>query len=905
MITGSNPSPLSTRIAPAVIAPPAEKIIVDKQDGVRIKKNQDPRVKEGNVRLVKRSDDEYLTLELEVDGQLVINEPVYQDATWVTNGQLLTFQADPSTDSTPLWGIMFTMPLWAQKFASHVSHNLKGRLPQVKKTTGAPLAPISELPDSKQPARSASAAISSAPTAPVQATESLIDISEHRQQDYRSAFGSSKVRISSTSFQDMMTLSGAENLVDFSDDEDKQESKPSVPKPDIESSALWDLVQLVDESTINTVIERFPGTFLEQVFAKVIEENGPSPSGMTNCKILQSPEYLRVSVRLVGNFMETSQTFSYKLPEEVREAYIENAAPRVLAKALAQRQDPQVGLFTRGNHGDVEGASETEQNNASSHERLQVHQQAPPQSKIPDTEQGAIRAVDNILEQARSQQDTAADSRIIYSAQDLLNLRKNAIPFSKERFSEEVKHLARPLPPGLPSPGKVVGTTRSGRPLVAGLNEIPKKIVSSVKDWSIFASVNATTASQASTDSAISTLNCGSSVPDAKAASNEVPENGAPVSAEPIFRAQAEDPALWGAILTSIKDEKPNKQVNDVAKTVLRKKTLPLLRGIKHQPTNSECDRLAKTFEGLRLEAVEIEQHLNVPTTENIHKTSPDAFPTLTGNLEINTATLHPPVIAPLVSSNPVRTASKAAVDSVSNKDLKNTPALTTSKTTNKKDLKSIPVLAVLETASNKNLKGAPGLSSSRWASYRAATPIFTPNPYNAIPREQPQFPAYNFQQPMQTSSYSSQPPPPPPINSPFNLSIDSIISTPMADGQVLGPKLQTVMAVDSSGQMVPITGIPVCQENYFPPPPTIAASSFPVRSDMYTRHFSNGSSESDNIFRPDAPAFKPSPRGRTDQKVVSPTRPALSPVRQNEDVQTKLQSRLNSSLNGRSPNHN
>jgi hypothetical protein len=157
----------------------------------------------------------------------------------------------------------------------------------------------------------------------------------------------------------------------------------------------------------------------------------------------------------------------------------------------------------------------------------------------------------------------------------------------------------------------------------------------------------------------------------------------------------------------------------------------------------------------------------------------------------------------------------------------------------------------------------------------------------------------------MQTSSYSSQPPPPPPMNSPFNLSIDSIISTPMADGQVLGPKLQTVMAVDSSGQMVPITGIPVCQENYFPPPPTIAASSFPVRSDMYTRHFSNGSSESDNIFRPDAPAFKPSPRGRTDQKVVSPTRPALSPVRQNEDVQTKLQSRLNSSLNGRSPNHN
>jgi hypothetical protein len=883
--------PLPAPLAPTVIAFPMGKTIVDKQDGVRVKKNQDPRTKEGNVRLVKRSDDEYLTLELEVGGKLVINEPVYEDATWVTDGQSLIFQADPSADSTPLWKIIFTMPLWAQKFASHVSFNRRGRLSQSKQTTAAPRAPISE-----QPARSASAASSIYLTAPVQATEPLIDMSQQKQQDYQPAFDSSRARISSTSFQDMMILSGTEKLIDFSDDDDKMESKPAAAGLDIKSTVLWDLVQLIDDGFTDTIINSFQGSFLEQLFSKVVEENGPSSTSMTNSQILQSPEHLRVSLQLVGISMKASPTFS-KMPEELRAAYIENSAPRVLAKALAQRDDRQVGSSV-GEREDVQGTPETEQSHCSSHEEVQVHQQAPPQSTIPNAEEHATpQTISSTPRQAR------ADTRIIYSTQDLLNLRKNAIPLSRERLSEEVKHLARPLPPGQPSSGKVVGTTRSGRPLVAGRDEIPKKIASSAKDWNTFASADMTTASQVSTDATASALDFGRPVPDTKAVSNEVSENGAPVSAEPISRAQAEDPALWGAILGSIKDEKPNHQVNDVSNPILPKNPQHLSRGIRHQPTNSECDRLAKNFQALRLEAAEIEKHSNALATEELHKTSQDAIPVLKGDLEIKTAILQPPVIAPLVSSSPVGDVSKAVADSISNTELKDTPALATSETTSKKDLKSIPVLAVLETASNKDLKGAPGLSSSRWANAGAAIPVFTPKPYKAVPLEQQQVPAYNnFQEPMQAPIYYPRPPPTP---SPFAPSIDSIVSTPMLGGRVLGPVLQTVMTVDSSGQMVPVTGIPVRQENYYPPPPQMAPSSFPIRSDMYQRHFSNESSGSDQFFRPDAPAFKPSPRGRTDQKVVSPARPPLSPVRQNENIQAKLQSRLSSSLTSRSPNHN
>jgi hypothetical protein len=893
MTTGRVSPPMPTPLAPTAIALPMGKTTVDKQDGVRVKKNQDPRIKEGNVRLVKRSDDEYLTLELEVGGQLVINEPVYEDATWVTDGQSLIFQADPSADSNPLWKIIFTMPLWAQKFASHVSFNRRDRLPQSKQTTAAPRVPISEQPDGRQPARSVTVASSTYLTAPVQATEPLIDMSQQKQQDYQPAFDSSRARISSTSFQDMMTLSGTEKLIDFSDDDDQKESKPAAAGLDIKSSVLWDLVQLIDDGFTDAIINSFQGSFLEQLFAKVVEENGPSSTVLTNNQILQSPEYLRVSLQLVSISMKASPTFSL-MPEEIQAAYIENSAPRVLAKALAQRDDQQVGSSVSERE-DIQGTPETEQSHYSSLEEVQDHQQAPPQSTIPNVgEHGTAQTIRRLPRQAR------ADTRIIYSAQDLFNLRKNAIPLSKERLSEEVKHLARPLPPGQLPSGKVVGTTRSGRPLVAGRDEFPKKIISSAKDWNTFASADVTTAAQASTDATASALDFGRAVPDTKAVSNEVSENGAPVGVEPISRAQAEDPALWGAILGSIKDEKPNHQVNDVSSPNLPKKPQHLSRGIRHQPTNSECDRLAKTFEGLRLEA-EIEQHSNARATEELHKTSQNAIPALKRDLEIKTAILQPPVIAPLVSSSPVEDVSKAVADSMSNTELKDTSALATSETTSKKDLKSIPVLAVLETASNKDLKGAPGLSSSRWANASAATRVFTPKPYKAVPLE-PQVPAYNrFQQPKQAPTYYPQPPPTP---SPFAPSIDSIMSTPMLGGQVLGPVLQTVMTVDSLGQMVPVTGIPVRQENYYPPPPPMAQSSFPARSDMYQRHFSNESSESDNLFRPDAPAFKPSPRGRTDQKVASPTRPPLSPVRQNENIQARLQSRLNSSFHGRSPNH-
>ncbi len=73
--------------------------------------------------------------------------------------------------------------------------------------------------------------------------------------------------------------------------------------------------------------------------------------------------------------------------------------------------------------------------------------------------------------------------------------------------------------------------------------------------------------------------------------------------------------------------------------------------------------------------------------------------------------------------------------------------------------------------------------------------------------------------------------------------------------------------------------------------------SSFAPRASMFERHMSNESSGSDNWGKPDA-THMDILRGRAQAISVAPlSRPALSPVRQGENVQAKLQSRLNNSL--------
>jgi hypothetical protein len=214
-----------------------------------------------------------------------------------------------------------------------------------------------------------------------------------------------------------------------------------------------------------------------------------------------------------------------------------------------------------------------------------------------------------------------------------------------------------------------------------------------------------------------------------------------------------------------------------------------------------------------------------------------------------------------------------------------------------------------LQNITNKDLKGAPGLKASRWANEPAAqapVPGARPGPITTfipiIPL--PVYPSYANAPPhMFGKSFAS----PPSIHAPIVLPASQtvLIADPMRPGhfmEVTGlPKDQVAQSVFQPMTIPRMMSPPATQGDvqYFQQTPP---ANFAPRPDMYRGHKSTGSSGSDLNFNTSSTPFSPS-RGRGASAISPQQRTALSPVRQGENVQAKLQTRLNSSLAGRSPN--
>ncbi|KAG4434635.1 hypothetical protein IFR05_009871 [Cadophora sp. M221] len=198
----------------------------------------------------------------------------------------------------------------------------------------------------------------------------------------------------------------------------------------------------------------------------------------------------------------------------------------------------------------------------------------------------------------------------------------------------------------------------------------------------------------------------------------------------------------------------------------------------------------------------------------------------------------------------------------------------------------------------NKVLKGAPGLSASKWAD-ESITPQFTrhsrlpPSPFPSSFMTAPQGGMYYPQ-----GQHANQ------------------IPTPG-----FAPMMATVLVENPDGTYREVTGMvkpgsvpivahaPIPQMGHQPyvenvrpssghmdSPNYTTASTFPARPNPYQHDSSFGSVASDSKINPDAPTFEPSPQ-RPEAFAPGDERPALSPRRGN--LQSQLQSRLNSSMNG------
>jgi hypothetical protein len=862
-------------------------------------------------------------------------------------------------------------------------------------------------------------------------------------------------RISSQAWSEMTEVAGFEPLVSLSHDE---------PESDPMHSWLQALLNMDDTKFIQSTFEYFEkkpeGPFLHQLSTIVAKENIPPTSRLTGQEILSSHKYQEAAECLVGGHLCNSETFAM-MPDVITIHYTTEKARKVLKKAVAHR----------------EGQNMTEHD---------VAPQPSPDFKQPDSglsisQHSSKPVMVQELEQPQTTNtvgDSKGDaSRITYFPAYLLNLRQNASRFRSELVSGEVvdyvvrqQSEVKPINPAniLSSqqvqlrplnPANIIGTTRNGLPIVAGRDQLPRqsargnaggpdfKPTTSVGAWQAYSVAESGDPSEPSHTAPTTSEHPNYSLtptPAQKSSVQKTPSSNGPgsptsVKIEPVMsppkpantaQIQETDMALWGALLTIVRGNKQDPCRIRALSSPKPQTPLASSRGSRHIPTNSECDRLAKTFEGLDL-SKELKEELATSKTQPVAASDAhvDAVEPLSKDQAPSTSSLamyekiKESLKSPLLSSSrPKSTASITPVQSVANTvksdtgSLPPTPTLAIVKAVPTQEVKaenptavpmspivqttavpsSVPAksfhpepavkiensqidfpsahppfpakagpapataevepkngiktefertqatvsitaqpttpipktktpkspdvvapaprvpekaLPFLENVTNKDLKGVPGLKASKWASEpvaQAPAPRARPTPMTTATPIIPIYPQYSY-------PYAPQ--------QPFG---DVFASPPPVHATITAPALQTILIPDPlrPGLYTEVTGIPRDQVAPFgmqPMPPTmmtpprkqenvpysqhpLPVSSFGPRAEMSNGHKSPESSGSDVNFNTGNTPFTPS-RGRG-ASVISPQhRTALSPVRQGENVQAKLQSRLNTSLAGRSPN--
>jgi hypothetical protein len=1082
------------------------------------------------ARLVQNNpkEDKYFTLEIEIEGKIILNAEVLDDDTWKCEGTVVTYGAKVLEDeSAPMpsttWSMKFQMPYQAMSFYNVVLCNLTTRnnRPQGNKDAQPAANPAIAAPNQSEPPieksnldTSSSALVSSHLNyGPIQQTNipessslnnpvhpptvntnvqlsqqaaSAVNGDSHGNTASTAESGQTSIldsdpipqeqavmpsmsplripsqewsfqpisdlhsaglldhyqpgathRISSESLTDMTEVAGFEPLLSFGNDEPER-------VPDFVKAFLdMDDTELV-QTTFDLLEKKPEGSILDQLSNIVAKDNIPPASQLSGSEILSSSKYQEAAENLVGGRFCYSETFAM-LPDMISIHYTTEKSRKILEKAVAQRER--------------QNAVETSL----------VSQSSQAIKQLEDRQSDSQPQVDIVngygLEQPTTTNTTdiskGVPSRLAYSAEDLLSLRSNAAKFRSDLVSNEVAHHVVRYSAGKPTnPAIIIGKTKNGLPIVAGRNNVARqsprgntggpefKPATTVGAWQAYcvAKPGAEPTTPIETphnkptfhERPKSQFNADSTQAPTvqKVPTSNSSGTSAPVNIEPVMspgklphasHTQETDMALWGALLTSVRDkEQEPSRIRALSNNSKPPAPQVSPKGTRHIPTNSDCDRLVKSFEGLHLstdlkdqpsipkpqltagsEAIrgdsqpptkkqppsafplalneKIQKTLRLPlnmsprpksSTATAQPLSPTEIQVFTNSIQFNTSgiiqfnpasiaakpvsapevtpenlktgqvssgaqstTLLPP-IQPSLPEPPVKVESPEIklssirppfpgmaqpahptpeVESKNVNKNRSEPTqahvpenaqpvaqkvkveeLQTSETVSATSQIPEKALPLLENVTNKDLKGVPGLAASKWAS-GAINQEFIPRAPSLGGRKPTisPMPAFN---------------PIIPLYGPYNhvYASELTVGTP--------PVLQTVLISDPlrPGYLMEVTGIPgpasqvpsplpsmmsplTKQENIPYALQTSPVSYFAPRQDMYHGHRSNNSSGSDLNFTASGTSFKS--RGRGDSAGTPQPRGALSPVRQGENVQAKLQSRLNNSLAGRSPN--
>jgi hypothetical protein len=216
-----------------------------------------------------------------------------------------------------------------------------------------------------------------------------------------------------------------ETLIDLSEDVPEQEDDAP------EASALVDLAPLNDDYMVNAVLSGmdsyYDGPFLETLFENVRGSTLAMTARME--EILHSDEHLQISQALACEYFRQSETFT-RLNEAEEDKYLNDMAPKLLAKALSCRSSQDVMSVME--YDNTEPLADLEQLKTTNESKANT---VPPSGMSVVTESEDVVMQDDLLELFPSQQEQRIG--IVYAVDELLSMRDQALNIDRVLLSRE------------------------------------------------------------------------------------------------------------------------------------------------------------------------------------------------------------------------------------------------------------------------------------------------------------------------------------------------------------------------------------------------------------------------------------------------------------------------------------
>lgn len=298
-------------------------VIIEKS--VKVCKNNSS-FKFGIARLIKLDQKSPLTLEVQIENEIILSDLLSEDAVFKvevkdgTTGSTVIYRANPTTEKIPTWKLQFQLPGTAKSFVNY--HSFK--LSELRRSGGSS---HSSERGSQDPLVLLSPISSSA---------------EKKMSDAEKSYLTN--RISSSTFADLIEIDSEEILVPLHEEECKAEDENQVE----EYSHFQDLLSLMEgdivEGTLQVLNANHGGSFYDHVFhlAKNVGLENDAHfmkhaknvfiGGLSSSRYSSSKPILSVTEELVSDFLTRSETL-LRFPQEFIDAYIKQIAQKILDMA--------------------------------------------------------------------------------------------------------------------------------------------------------------------------------------------------------------------------------------------------------------------------------------------------------------------------------------------------------------------------------------------------------------------------------------------------------------------------------------------------------------------------------------------------------------------------------------------